>query len=227
MSFGENYQRIEERIAVACARAGRRREELHLIAVSKTHPVAAIESVAALGQRDFGENRIAELIEKKHAVRAAPLQWHLIGQLQTNKVKLLESDIIVHSLDRESLADKLEQRFTGEKIHCLIQVNCSREPNKSGVAVEHFAAFTEYVAAKKAIAVLGLMTMAEDTADERHIRATFAELRELSERLHASAIFSDYAGWLSMGMSNDFEYAIAEGATHIRIGNAIFGARTA
>lgn len=227
MSFGENYQRIEERIAAACARSGRRREELHLIAVSKTHPVAAIETVAALGQHDFGENRIAELIEKKHAVRAASLQWHLIGQLQTNKVKLLESDIIVHSLDRESLADKLEQRFAGEKIRSLIQVNCSREPNKSGVAVEHFTAFTEYVAAKKAIAVLGLMTMAEDTADERHIRTTFAELRELSERLRTSGIFPDYAGWLSMGMSNDFEYAIAEGATHIRIGNAIFGARTA
>lgn len=225
MNLADNYCRVQERIAEACLRAGRRREEVHLIAVSKTHPVTAIENVAALGQIDFGENRVHELVEKKRQVHAEGLRWHLIGQLQTNKVKLLDADTILHSLDRVSLADALQKRFAGKKIRCLIQVNCSREANKSGVAVEELLALAEYIAAKTAIEVMGLMTMAEDTEDERRIRATFAELRELSERLRASGLFPNYAGWLSMGMSGDFAQAIAEGATHIRIGTAIFGAR--
>lgn len=201
--------------------------DLHLIAVSKTHPVALVDEVAALGQVDFAENRIAELVDKKQTADAKGIQWHLIGQLQTNKAKLLSADVILHSLDRPSLVEKLQQQFsaTNQKIRTLIQVNCSREPNKSGVALEAFDALADLAARSSAIEVLGLMTMAEDSGDENTIRAAFSTLRKLSEKTVAQKIFPGYQGWLSMGMSGDFEYAIAEGATHVRIGSAIFGHR--
>lgn len=226
MSLKENYHRVLEGITAACAKAGRPRGDIHLIAVSKTHPVTLIEEAAALGQVDFGENRIAELAEKKAAVKNK-VQWHLIGQLQTNKVKLLTADTILHALDRASLAEKLQQQFgsRNEKIRALLQVNCSREPNKSGVALEEFDALADLVAPLDAIEVLGLMTIAEDSDDEKTVRTAFATLRSLSERVATSRIFPGYQNWLSMGMSGDFEYAIAEGATHVRVGSAIFGSR--
>ncbi len=225
MSLQENYLRVREKIASACARSGRSQESVSLIAVSKTHPAALVDALSALGQKDFAENRIAELREKKASVTASGIQWHLIGQLQTNKVKLLEADTILHSLDRPSLADKLQSRFADATIQCLLQVNCSGEPNKSGVDPSGLDALADYVAEKPAIRVLGLMTMAENTDDERRIRQAFARLRELSDALRTRGIFPGYAGWLSMGMSGDFELAIAEGATHVRVGTAIFGAR--
>jgi pyridoxal phosphate enzyme (YggS family) len=225
VSLRDNYLRVLERIANACAQSGRSAESVSLIAVSKTHSAAYVDEVAALGQLHFGENRIAELLEKKASVRAAGLQWHLIGQLQTNKVKLLQADIILHSLDRISLVDKLQARFADSVIDCLIQVNCSGEPSKSGVSPADFAALVDYVAQKPAIRVLGLMTMAENTTDERPIRTAFAQLRQLSDTLRSRGIFPGYQGWLSMGMSGDLELAIAEGATHVRVGSAIFGGR--
>lgn len=210
----------------ACAAAGRNPADVHLIAVSKTHPVSMVDEVAALGQMDFAENRIAELAEKRLAAQAKGLQWHLIGQLQTNKIKLLEADTILHSLDRPSLAEALQKRFADKGgIRCLIQVNCSGEANKSGVAPAAFGQLVDFVAAQPALKVLGLMTMAENTEDELVIRRTFASLRELSEQLKTRGIFRSYEGWLSMGMSGDFRHAIAEGATHVRVGSAIFGNR--
>lgn len=227
MSLGDNYHRVLESIAAACAKSGRAAGDVHLIAVSKTHPVAAVDAIAALGQVDFAENRIAELADKKQSAAAKGIRWHLIGQLQTNKVKLLDADVLLHSLDRISLADKLDQRFAalGQKVQALIQVNCSREPNKSGVALADFDALVGRLASAKNIEIKGLMTMAENSTDEKTIRSAFAELRELSHKLAARRVFSAYAGMLSMGMSGDFEYAIAEGATHVRIGSAIFGSR--
>lgn len=225
MSIPENLQRVRAEIAAACARVGRSTDSVHLVAVSKTHPAAFVEQAALKGQVDFGENRIAELEEKRTALQALPLQWHLIGQLQTNKVKLLHGDTILHSLDRISLAEKLQSRFAGERIRCLIQVNCSGEASKSGVDPKEFDALIDAVAARPAIQVMGLMTMAENTHDEIAVRRSFAQLRQFSERLAAQHFFAGYAGWLSMGMSGDFPLAIAEGATHVRIGSAIFGGR--
>lgn len=225
MSLRERYQRVLEQIANACASSGRNPESVRLVAVSKTHPVSMVEELSGFGQADFGENRIAELLEKKNSVKKDGVQWHLIGQLQTNKVKLLEPDTILHSLDRISLADKLQTRFADTTIRCLVQVNCSGEPGKSGVTPAEFEALAAYIAQKPAIRVLGLMTMAENTRDERRVRAAFARLRRLSEQVRDSGIFPGYAGWLSMGMSGDFQIAIAEGATHVRIGSAIFGHR--
>ncbi|AFM14419.1 YggS family pyridoxal phosphate-dependent enzyme [Turneriella parva] len=225
MNLNERFNQVLAEIGEAAMAAGRPADSVNLIAVSKTHPVSLVDELAQLGQVHFAENRIAELTEKQAAARATGLQWHLIGQLQTNKVKLLNAGTILHSLDRLSLAEKLQQQFAADNIRCLIQVNCSGEPNKSGVAPADFDALAEAIAKKPAIRVLGLMTMAEHSDDERVVRRAFADLRELSERLAAQKIFPGYENWLSMGMSGDFRYAIAEGATHVRIGTAIFGHR--
>ena len=246
MNLKERYTRVLDELVNAAAAANRRASDINLIAVSKTHPVALVDELAALGQVDFGENRIAELVDKQATTTAAGLRWHLIGQLQTNKVKLLTADVLLHTLDRLSLAEKLQQKFGGQeapksaadrmssglqtgdtkqKIEALIQVNCSREPNKSGVAPEDFDALCEAVAAMPAIQVTGLMTIAENSDDEKTVRSAFALLRELSEKTRARGIFAGYQGILSMGMSGDFALAIAEGATHVRIGSAIFGSR--
>lgn len=225
MSLRNSYYKIKEELAAACAASGRRAEDVALIAVSKTHPVVMVEEAALLGQVDFGENRIAELEEKRTATEKS-LQWHLIGQLQTNKVKLLHEKTILHTLDRISLAEKLAQRFTPQNpIRCLIQVNCSNEPQKSGVSAADFFSLVDSVAAQSAIEVLGLMTLAEHSDEESVVRQAFQTLRTLSEKVQAQRIFPSYAGWLSMGMSGDFKYAIQEGATHVRIGSAIFGTR--
>ncbi|MCX7633965.1 MAG: YggS family pyridoxal phosphate-dependent enzyme [Turneriella sp.] len=222
-SLSDNYFKVKEQIAEACRKAGRKPDSVVLIAVSKTHPVSAIEELYQLGHRDFGENRIKELCDKKATLNHWDIQWHLIGQLQTNKVKFLEPAFIVHSLDRLSLVEKLAQRFSN--VRCLIEVNCSGEASKSGVAVEQFWDLVDKIAQKPQIQVLGLMTLAEHTNDEKRIRAAFATLRGLSEKLAGQKIFPTYANWLSMGMSHDFPWAIAEGATHVRIGTAIFGER--
>ena len=228
MSLKENYERVLAEIAAAAERSGRKPADIHLIAVSKTHPVALINELAKLGQLDFGENRIAEMAAKKAEAAPGNLQWHLIGQLQTNKVKLLSADAILHTLDRQSLAEKLQQQFSvrNEVLRVLIQVNCSGEASKSGVAPEQFDALCDQVASCSALSVLGLMTMAENTEDEKTIRGAFSTLRGLSERVYSRGMFPDYRGMLSMGMSGDFALAIAEGATHVRVGSAIFGSRS-
>lgn len=227
MNLKERYTQVLERLARAAENAGRKASDIHLIAVSKTHPVSLVDELAALGQVDFGENRIAELADKQATTAHATINWHLIGQLQTNKVKLLTADVLLHTLDRISLAEKLQSQFSasGKKIRCLIQVNCSREPNKSGVAPEAFDALCDSVAACSAIQVVGLMTIAENSEEGKTVRGAFALLRQLSEKTRSRGIFSNYEGMLSMGMSGDFDLAIAEGATHVRIGSAIFGAR--
>jgi pyridoxal phosphate enzyme (YggS family) len=227
LNLKDRYNRVLEELAAAAAAANRHASDIRLIAVSKTHPVTLVDELAALGQVDFGENRIAELVGKQATTTAAGLQWHLIGQLQTNKVKQLTADVLLHTLDRLSLAEKLQQKFaeSQNKIEALIQVNCSREPNKSGVSPEELGALCDAVAAMPAIQVSGLMTIAENSEDEKTVRSAFALLRELSEKTRARGLFASYKGILSMGMSGDFALAIAEGATHVRIGSAIFGNR--
>lgn len=229
MNLNERYNRVLEELSAATAAANRSPAEIQLIAVSKTHPVTLVDELARLGQVDFGENRIAELVDKQATTASQGLKWHLIGQLQTNKVKLLTPNVLLHTLDRISLADKLQQRFKegNQKIEALIQVNCSREANKSGVAPEEFDALCDAVAAMPAIQVTGLMTIAENSENEKTVRSAFALLRELSDKTRVRGIFAGYKGILSMGMSGDFALAIAEGATHVRIGSSIFGGRPA
>ncbi len=224
MNLKDRYEDVLAKVADAAQACGRNAADIHLIAVSKMHPVALVDELATFGQVDFAENRIAELVEKQQSAKSAAIQWHLIGQLQTNKVKLLPHGVIVHSLDRLSLAEKLQDRFSAG-VKCLLQVNCSGEMNKSGVAPVEFDALVAELTKMPAIQVLGLMTMAEHTTEEGAIRKAFALLRSLSEKIHAQQVFPEYRGWLSMGMSGDFRHAIAEGATHVRIGSAIFGNR--
>jgi len=223
MSIAENYERVLESLSRAAEKSARSPKEINLIAVSKTHSADHIQEIAALGQKAFGENRVAELADKNAALAALNLEWHLIGQLQTNKVKLLPNGVIMHSLDRISLADALAKR--NEKMQALIQVNCSGEAAKSGVALGEFEALVEHIAKRPQIEILGLMTIAENSEDPRRVRQAFQKLRELSDWLARQKIFAAYKGWLSMGMSGDFALAIAEGATHVRIGSAIFGSR--
>jgi len=228
-TIGANLQAVKERIARAAALAGRDPGTISLIAVSKTHPVEAIEEALAAGQRAFGENYVQEALEKMRRLAARPeargIEWHMIGPLQSNKTRsVAESFAWVHSLEREKIADRLsEQRPAGlAPLNVLLQVNVSGEASKSGIAPGEVAPLARRVAALPRLRLRGLMAIPEPTHDLALQRARFRSLRELFERLRVDGFALDT---LSMGMSNDMEAAVAEGATLLRIGTAIFGAR--
>jgi pyridoxal phosphate enzyme (YggS family) len=201
---------------------------VRLVAVSKTFPVECIADAAVAGQRDFGENYVQEALEKIAAARAAGLElvWHFIGPLQSNKTRAVAQNFAwVHSIEREKIATRLsEQRdVLIEPLQACIQVNVSGEASKSGVAPEAVRALAEALVALPRLKLRGLMTVPEPTDDEALQRRRFAQLRELLEQLNAAGFSLDT---LSMGMSADLEAAILEGATMVRIGTALFGART-
>lgn len=212
--------------------AGRAPDGVRLLAVSKTHPAALVAEAYAAGQADFGENYVQEAIEKMEALvqRLGPdlarrLEWHLIGPLQSNKTRLVaERFAWVHTLEREKIARRLsEQRPPGAApLKVLIQVNLSGEASKSGVAPQEVSALARAVADMPRLELHGLMAIPEPSDDPAVQRARFRPLRELYERLQQEGFALDT---LSMGMSGDLEAAIAEGATLVRVGTAIFGAR--
>jgi pyridoxal phosphate enzyme (YggS family) len=219
---------VRDRIASACARAGRSSDSVRLVAVSKTFPIDRVAEAAAAGQRDFGENYVQEALEKITAARAAGLEldWHFIGPLQSNKTRAVAQNFAwVHSIEREKIAARLsEQRDVHvEPLQACIQVNVSGEASKSGVAPEAVRALAEAVVALPRVKLRGLMTVPEPSDDEALQRRRFAQLRELLEQLNSAGFTLDT---LSMGMSADLEAAILEGATMVRIGTALFGART-
>jgi pyridoxal phosphate enzyme (YggS family) len=198
-----------------------------LVAVSKTFPAEAVREAAQGGQHDFGENYVTEGVEKIGELRALGLTWHYIGPIQSNKARsIAEHFAWVHSLDRAKIAERLSQaRRPGEAdLQVCIQVNVSGEATKSGVAPGDLAALAKQVAVLPRLKLRGLMAIPEPTPDEKLQRARFAQLRELRDRLNREGIVMDT---LSMGMSADLEAAIAEGATMVRVGTAIFGERTA
>jgi pyridoxal phosphate enzyme (YggS family) len=228
-TIGANLQAVKERIAHAAELAARDPGTISLIAVSKTHPVEAIEAALAAGQRAFGENYVQEALEKMRALAARPeargVEWHMIGPLQSNKTRVVaESFAWVHSIERERIAERLsEQRPAGlAPLNVLLQVNVSGEASKSGIAPDDLAPLARRVAALPRLRLRGLMAIPEPTHDAALQRARFRSLRELLERLRAEGLELDT---LSMGMSDDLEAAVAEGATMLRIGTAIFGAR--
>ena len=228
-TIGANLQAVKERIAHAAELAARDPGTISLIAVSKTHPVEAIEAALAAGQRAFGENYVQEALEKMRALAARPeargVEWHMIGPLQSNKTRVVaESFAWVHSIERERIAERLsEQRPAGlAPLNVLLQVNVSGEASKSGIAPDDLAPLARRVAALPRLRLRGLMAIPEPTHDVALQRARFRSLRELLERLRAEGLELDT---LSMGMSDDLEAAVAEGATMLRIGTAIFGAR--
>ncbi|WP_438859489.1 YggS family pyridoxal phosphate-dependent enzyme [Achromobacter spanius] len=221
---------IRQRIADACARAGRSPDSVVLLPVSKTFEVDAIREAMALGLTRFGENKTQEIRQKAAALAGQGLQWVLIGHLQTNKAKDAARDATeVQSLDRADLAEALHRRLLneGRTLDVLVQVKTSTEPSKFGMAPEEVSAFLRRIAAEfPTLRVQGLMTLAVNSPDPEQVRACFRALRELRDSLRAENIDGVSLERLSMGMSGDFELAIEEGSTEVRIGTAIFGART-
>lgn len=227
-----NLQCVQERIAAAAARAGRDPGEITLIAVTKTHPPELIAAVYELGVRDVGENRVEEALPKQE-ILPADLRWHMIGHIQRRKARNVVGNFtLVHSVDSSRIAEELNKRAqaAGITVEVLLEVNTSGEESKYGFAartpaeVDSFLAEAEAIAALPALRVRGLMTMAPLTPDPETTRPVFAAVRRLRERLERDLPDYDWS-LLSMGMTNDFEVAIEEGATHVRIGTAIFGAR--
>ncbi len=225
----ENLAAVRDRIAGAAVRAGRRPEEITLIAVSKSKPAQAVVEALRAGQKVFGENRVREALEKMEEVAEAP-EWHLIGHLQTNKARLVPGRFsTVHSIDSERLARALQKHAeqAGTILNVLIQVNWSREPTKSGVSDwAALAVLSKTLLECPALRLRGLMTMPDPAFGEKEAKNHCAEIRGLQQRLGAEMGLGGQLCELSMGMSHDYEWAIAEGATMVRVGTAIFGERS-
>ena len=222
-----NLQAVNARIAAACTACGRDRAGVRLVAVSKTWPAEAVREAAAAGQLDFGENYLQEALDKIAALSSLPakLSWHFIGPLQSNKTRpVAEHFDWVHSVEREKIAERLNvQRPEGAPaLNLCIQVNISGEASKSGVAPAALATLARAVARMPRLKLRGLMSVPEPTGDEALSRRRFASLRKLLEELNRDGHALDT---LSMGMTTDLEAAVAEGATMVRIGTAIFGQR--
>ena len=227
--FGRSLQRVRERIAAAVARANRKPEELTLVAVSKTHPSEIIREALVAGLTDFGENRVQEAEEKIPQVGRDKARWHLIGHLQSNKARrAVELFDVIHSLDSAALARRLN-RFCIElnrgELPVLIQLDLAHEATKSGATEDQLAGIVEAVRQSAALRLIGLMTLPPFFEDVERVRPFFRRLRELRDELRSQGAFGDKPGELSMGMTHDYEIAIEEGATMLRIGTAIFGER--
>ena len=224
----ENIESIRKRIADAAVRAGRDADDIKLIAVTKTVDVDKVEEAIAVDALDAGENKPQELA-RKYEVLGDKIRWHQIGSLQTNKVKyIIDKVCMIHSLDREGLADEIDKRASkiGRVIDCLVQVNISGEESKHGMSREEVEPFVRLVAEKYPnIKIKGLMTMAPFDAEKDEIRKVFRDLKELSDEINNMNIGNVEMRELSMGMTNDFEIAVEEGATMVRVGTAIFGKR--
>ena len=224
-TIAANLQAVRERIAAACVAAGRPVAAVELLAVSKTWPAAAVRDAAAAGQRRFGESYVQEAVPKVAALRDLDLEWHFIGPLQSNKTRpVAEAFAWVHSVERLKIAERLsQQRPPGlGPLNVCLQVNVSGEASKSGCAPGEVAALAPAVAQLPNLRLRGLMAIPEPGEDVATQRRRFAILRELRERLAADGLVLDT---LSMGMSDDLEAAVLEGATMVRVGTAIFGER--
>lgn len=223
----DNLNVVEERIKAACLRAGRQREEVTLIAVSKTKPVSAIEEVMKEDIVDFGENKVQELTSKYEMLHK-DLRWHLIGHLQTNKVKYIVDKVtLIHSVDSFKLAEQIDRESAKKGVICdiLIEVNVAKEDTKFGVFEEDLLGVIVEVSKLKNIHVKGLMTIAPFALDPEKNRMYFRKLRQLNVDIKSKNIDNVSMNILSMGMTGDYEVAIEEGATLIRVGTGIFGER--
>jgi PLP dependent protein len=229
VSLGERVDAVRERIARAAARSGRTPDQITLLAVSKTHPGDLVREAFACGIRDFGENKIQEAEAKTEALadlRAEGVRWHLIGHLQSNKAKKAAPLFdVVHSLDSADLAERLARvaADSSKVLAVYVQVDLAREPTKSGTLEAHLLPLLERLRSLPSLRVDGLMVLPPFAEDPETVRPYFRRLRELRDEVLAAGLLGG-AG-LSMGMSGDFEVAIEEGATIVRVGTAIFGER--
>jgi len=224
----DNVARVRERIAQACVRAGRRPEDVKLVAVSKTVEPGRIRQCYEAGLRDFGENRVQEASAKRAALSDLTVTWHLVGHLQSNKAKLARQLFHwVHSVDSLRLAEKLDHAAVceGERLPVLLEVNLGEEATKSGVREEEVLDLARQVAQFKTLELCGLMTVPPFFENPEDVRPFFRRLRQWAERVNAAALPDVSVRELSMGMSHDYDVAIEEGATIVRVGTAIFGAR--
>ncbi len=225
--IAERLADVRGRIEKAAAKAGRDPASIRLIAVSKTKPVAMIREAVAAGVTDFGENYIQEAREKIPQV-PGPVSWHFIGHLQKNKAKYAASLFEwVHSVDRVEIADALNRRagMEGRRLKVLIEVNVGKELTKSGVEAEALFPLVEHISTLPNLSLKGLMVIPPMTADPEEARGYFIQTRRLASQVESRHIPNVSMEELSMGMTSDFEIAIEEGATMVRIGTAIFGPR--
>lgn len=223
----EQLREVESRIQAACARAGRCREDVTLVAVSKTKPEEVLMEAYGLGVRIFGENKVQELTEKYEAL-PKDIHWHMIGHLQTNKVKYIVGKVeLIHSVDSLKLAEAIEKEAVKKNIvtQVLVEVNVAEEESKFGIRVEEVLPFIQKIANFPHIHVCGLMTIAPFVKNPEDNRRIFKNLHKLSVDITDTNIDNVTMDVLSMGMTNDYEVAIEEGATMVRVGTGIFGAR--
>ena len=223
----DQLQEVEKRIQAACDRAGRKREEVTLIAVSKTKPVETLQEAYDLGVRIFGENKVQELTAKYEAL-PKDIHWHMIGHLQTNKAKyIIDKAELIHSVDSLKLAETIEKEAAKHDLiaDILVEVNVAEEESKFGMKMEEVIPFVEKVSAFPHVRVRGLMTIAPFVEDPEENRSIFADLHKLYIDIKKKNHDNDTVSVLSMGMTNDYEVAIEEGATMVRVGTGIFGAR--
>ena len=223
----ENLEIVEKNISAACKRAGRERSEVTLIAVSKTKPVSDIRQAMDCGITVFGENKVQEIRDKTDEIKEK-LSFHMIGHLQVNKVKYLPGRVcMIHSVDNRKLADEIERQAQKHDMvmDVLVEVNMAGEDSKFGIAPEDAPDFVREISSLKHLNVRGLMTIAPYTDDPESNRQYFRGLRELKDSINAMNIEGICMDTLSMGMTGDYEVAIEEGATFVRVGTGIFGER--
>lgn len=220
--------RVREQIARAAERAGRKPEEITLIAVSKTFDATTVQRAADAGALDLGENRVQEAVEKTPLVKAENLRWHLIGHLQSNKARLaVKTFDVIHTVDSQEIAARLDRiaREEGRRLDVLIQVDLAHEATKSGADEAELPGIVEALDEARNLRLVGLMVLPPFFEDAERVRPYFKRLRELRDELNRGRADDRRLSELSMGMSHDFEIAVEEGATMVRVGSAIFGER--
>jgi PLP dependent protein len=222
----ENIKEVQVKIEAAAAKAGRRKEDIILVAVSKTKPIEKLIEAKENGLRIFGENKVQELVEKYPNID--DVEWHLIGHLQKNKVKYIIDKVnLIHSLDSFSLAEEIDRRAEkiGKIMPVLIQINIGKEESKSGIFEEDLQSFIEDLKKFRNIIIKGIMTIPPKAGSDEEARKYFKRMKELFDSLKAFNCENIDIEYLSMGMTGDYEIAIEEGANIIRVGTGIFGER--
>lgn len=227
MSLKSNYQNVQNEIKSACERSKRTFEDVVLIAVSKTKPVEMLQEIYDCGCKDFGENKVQELIEK-YEVLPKDIRWHMIGHLQTNKVKYIVDKVyMIHSVDSVKLAKEISKEACKKNVtvKILLEVNVAEEETKFGITTQETLSFYQEVSRLPGLEVCGLMTIAPYVENPEENRQYFVNLRYLNIDITTQNKDNKYRKFLSMGMTGDYQVAIEEGATHVRVGTGIFGTR--
>lgn len=224
----ENLEEVREKIRQACQRSGRREEDVTLISVSKTKPVEMLKEAYEAGSRDFGENRVQEIMEK-YGQMPEDVRWHMIGHLQKNKVRqVIDKAVLIHSVDTVELAEQIEKDAAKRDltVDILLEVNVAEEESKFGFRTEEVEAAVMKIKEFPHVHIKGLMTIAPFVSNSEDNREVFKKLYQLHVDIRSKNIDNVNMSVLSMGMTGDYEVAVEEGATMIRVGTGIFGART-